>query len=75
MVEEKTGAVAPLESGARVRRKKGKGSMGTVKEIRTEVTAAGSNDPAEKGLMVIVDWDNGTQSYFTPNSLEVVAKK
>lgn len=66
--------VVPLESGARVKRKVGRGSVGTVREIRTEVTASGG-DPTDKGLMVVVDWDNGTQSYFTPNSLEVLASK
>jgi hypothetical protein len=71
MTEKSSEPVAPLEQGARVRRKAGWGSLGTVKEIRAEVTATGS-DLSEKGLMVIVDWDSGTQSYFTPNSIEVV---
>ncbi len=61
----------PMEPSARVRRKNGLRSLGTVKEIRTEVTAS-TGETGDKALMVVVDWDNGTQSYFTPNSLVVV---
>ena len=62
-----------LEVGSRVRRSTGKGAIGTVLDIRTEVTATGG-ETAEKGLMVVIAWDNGTQSYTTPSGLEVVAK-
>ncbi|MCI5064814.1 hypothetical protein MRY87_03715 [bacterium] len=73
MAEKSGEAVLALESGARVKRKgEGRGSLGTVKEIRSEITASGG-DSADKGLMVVVNWDTGTQSYLTPNSLDVVA--
>jgi hypothetical protein len=74
MNEQSKEAVTPLEKGSRVKRKTGNGSLGTVREIRTEVTASGA-DLFEKGLMVVVDWDNGTQSYFTPNSLDVLPRR
>lgn len=71
MATDPNSKVLPLEPKARVQRKSGSRSLGTVKEIRTEVTAS-TGEMGDKGLMVVVDWDNGTQSYFTPNSLVVV---
>ena len=55
----------------RVRRVSGNGSHGTVKELREEASAAMSAD--SRALMVTVQWDNGTFSYFGPESLELVA--
>ncbi len=71
MDSESTTEVLPLEPKARVKRKEGESCLGTVREIRTEVTAS-TGETDDRGLMVVVDWDNGTSSYFTPNSLEVV---
>lgn len=56
----------------RVKRKEVEGCCGTVTEVRAEVTAS-TGDTSEKGLMVVVQWDNGTHSYFTPQSLEKVS--
>ena len=55
----------------RVKRTSGVGCFGVVKDIRSEVTASPS-EKTEKNLLVCVLWDNGTQSYFTPDALEVV---
>lgn len=52
----------------RVKRKDGVGCHGTILDIRSEVTSTKA-DTDSKGLMVIVKWDNGVQSYFTPASL------
>lgn len=60
-----------LKVNDRVRRVSGEGCYGTVKDIRTEVTSTRS-DPKEKGLLITVLWDNGTFSYFSPGSLELV---
>ncbi|MDC0358876.1 hypothetical protein OAO01_08675 [Oligoflexia bacterium] len=55
----------------RVKRKKGEGCLGTVKDVRAEVVASGG-DSKDKALLVSVKWDNGTFSYFVPEALEVV---
>lgn len=50
--------------------RKGKNACGgTVRELRREVTATGG-DTSSKALMVVVQWDNGTTSYLTPDALE-----
>ena len=57
----------------RVKRGKGTGSNGTVKDLKTEVASTTNPRPDEtKGLMVQVLWDNGTLSYLAPEALEVV---
>lgn len=71
MATEKKGELAALEASARVKRLSGTGCLGTVKEVRSEVTAT-TGEMTDKGLMVVIDWDNGTTSYCTPGSIEVV---
>ena len=44
---------------------------GTVKGLRTEITAT-TPEARQKGLLVSVLWDNGTMSYFSPEALELV---
>lgn len=61
----------PFKKGDRVKRKDGKGALGIVEDIREEVTKK-AGDPDEQGLLVSVQWDNGTFSYFAPESLEAV---
>ena len=53
----------------RVRRIGSSACAGTVKGLRTELTAT-TVEAREKGLLVGVLWDNGTMSYFSPESLE-----
>lgn len=60
-----------LQVSDRVQRVKDPGLQGMVKEIRTETTS--KQDAKEKGLMVQVLWDNGTLSYFSPESLKKVS--
>lgn len=55
----------------RVKRISAPGCYGTVKDVRTEVTST-TPEQKEKGLMVVVEWDTGTRSYFSPDALEVV---
>lgn len=50
----------------RVKRVSGQGCHGIVKDVRVETTSATSK---EKPLLVLVQWDNGTASYFAPESL------
>lgn len=52
----------------RVRRANGQGCNGTVRELRTDVTAS-SADQRDRSVMVNVLWDNGTQSSMAPDSL------
>lgn len=47
------------------------GCQGTIKDVRSEVTAT-TGDSKEKGLLVSVLWDNGTFSYFGPEGIEIV---
>ena len=55
----------------RVRRVDKSGAWGTIKQIRTEVTAS-SQDAKEKGRMFYVLWDNGTLSCLGADALELV---
>jgi len=45
------------------------GVYGIVKDVRKETTAKGESK--EKNIMICVQWDNGTQSYFSPEALEI----
>jgi hypothetical protein len=53
----------------RVRRIGSTACPGTVKGLRTEITAT-TPEARERGLLVSVLWDNGTMSYFSPEALE-----
>ena len=53
----------------RVKRKGRDGSLGTVKNIKEEVIGT-KGDAKDRGLLIEVQWDNGTLSYFDPESLE-----
>ena len=60
-----------LQVNDRVKRKSGQGGAGVVKEIRKEIQNPSAAVKKEDGmLMVLVLWDNGTQSYFSPEGLE-----
>lgn len=62
-----------LKVNDRVKRANAPGCLGTVKDIRQEITQTGaSQENKEKALMINVLWDNGTLSCFAPESLEVV---
>jgi hypothetical protein len=53
----------------RVKRVSGSGCLGVVKEIREEIVGT-SGDTKDKAVLVKVQWDNGTLSYFSPEALE-----
>jgi hypothetical protein len=61
-----------IKPSDRVRRISGDGCHGTVKEIREEVTLS-SDTNREVGYIVVVLWDNGTLSAFSPEGVEKVA--
>lgn len=63
-----------LSVSDRVRRKDRFGSRGTIQEIRAESTISSASEQ-NRGLLVSVLWDNGTLSYFSPESLERVDGK
>ncbi len=52
----------------RVKRVKGGGCFGTVKDVRAEIST-NKSDTREKPIMIGVLWDNGTLSYFAPAAL------
>ena len=57
----------------RVKRAGVSGCYGTVKAVRAETINVTSHaDEKDKNLMVNVQWDNGTLSYFSPSALEPV---
>ena len=60
-----------LKPGDRVKRKNNLGCYGVLKDVREEVIGS-SGEAREKGLLAEVKWDNGTVSYFDPQSLERV---
>lgn len=64
--------IKKIKENDRVKRAAAAGCLGTVKEIKKEI-AGSSTDPTEKGLMVSVEWDNGTISYMAPEALEIVS--
>lgn len=56
----------------RVRRVKKTGPLGTVKALREEVVGS-SGEANRKEVLVKIQWDNGTLSYFAPESIELVS--
>ncbi len=60
-----------LKLNDRVKRVNVAGCLGTVKEIKSDVTAS-TAEAREKNITINVQWDNGTLSYLSPQSLEVV---
>lgn len=62
-----------INASDRVRRTDKTGPLGTVKQVRTEVTAS-SQEASEKGKMFYVLWDNGTLSCLGSEGLEVVER-
>ena len=52
----------------RVKRANSAGGLGTVRDLKTEISQA-SAESKEKGLMIVVAWDNGTVSYHGTDSL------
>lgn len=56
----------------RVKRVDAPGCQGTVKSVRQETIISSSNSEKERPTIVTVLWDNGTQSCFGPDALEIV---
>jgi len=52
----------------RVKRQDRAGCLGTVVALREEVVGS-SGQASHKEVLVKVQWDNGTVSYFSPESL------
>jgi hypothetical protein len=67
-------ATRKYKESDRVRRLGGSSCPGTVKALRTELSAT-TPEARERGLLVSVLWDNGTMSYFSPEALELVEEK
>jgi hypothetical protein len=61
-----------FELNSRVRRKDGKGPIGVVKEVRKELLNHSTLPREESDLMILVRWDNGTESFFSPAGLRLV---
>lgn len=53
----------------RVQRTNGQGPLGFVVSIRHD-SAAVSSTREESGVLVGVNWDNGSYSFFTPSALK-----
>ena len=64
-------ATTDLKVNDRVKRLGFQGCYGAVKEIREEIVGT-SGDTTDKAVMVKVQWDNGSLSYFSPEALERV---
>ena len=60
-----------LKVNDRVKRSSIPGCLGTVKAVKTEVTAQ-TVEAQERGIMINVLWDNGTDSFVGPDVLEIV---
>lgn len=51
----------------RVIRKNSRNCVGTVTLVRREI---GTSNKKSDNLLIQVQWDNGTKSYFSPESIE-----
>lgn len=60
-----------IQLSDRVKRAHGEGCFGTVREVRAEVSVS-SEPNREVGYIIVVAWDNGTVSSFSPDGLVVV---
>jgi hypothetical protein len=58
--------------GDRVTRVHVPSSAGTVKEIREETVAQGDSREKERPLIIGVQWDSGTLSYFGQQGLKKI---
>ena len=65
-------ATTELKVNDRVKRAGMERSSGVIKEIREEIVGT-SGDTKDKAILVKVQWDNGTLSYFSPEALERVS--
>ncbi len=61
-----------FKAGDRVVRVHVPGSQGTVKEIREETVQSGDSRERERPVIIGVQWDNGTISYFGTAGLKLV---
>ena len=64
-------ATKKLKVKDRVKRKDGKGSHGVIQEIREELAVTTAAPKDKEAVMVKVLWDNGTNSFYTLNALEL----
>lgn len=67
MTEDKMSNRNGFEIDARVMRADGTKIVGVITSVREDSQA--SSDRSERGVVLGVQWDNGTFSYFTPNQL------
>ena len=51
----------------RVIRKNSKNCVGTVTKLRREL---GTSNKKSDNMLIEIQWDNGTRSYFSPDSIE-----
>ena len=63
--------IKKIKENDRVKRIQGASTQGLVTLIRTD-SGGGAAERGERGVMIGVQWDNGTFSYFTPDALELV---
>ena len=61
-----------FKTGDRVTRVHVSGSQGTVKEIREETVQQGDSRDRDRPLIIGVQWDNGTVSFFGQQGLKKV---
>ena len=60
----------PFKEGDRVTRIHTAGSQGTVKEIREETVQSGDSREKDRPVIIGVQWDNGTISFFGTEGLK-----
>ena len=70
MAEENSGKNKKFKEKGKVKRVQGSPALGIVTSIRAD-SGGGASERGERGIMVGVQWDNGTFSYFTPDALEL----
>jgi len=62
-----------FEVGDRVKRNGSRGGLGTVILLKFEIL--GTDQEKKDNMMIKVAWDNGTDSFFAKEGLELVKKK
>ena len=59
-----------FEINSRVKKSGRESIKGTILEIKKELVSNSIKTHAEAYLMIVVQWDNGTRSYYSESSLE-----
>lgn len=61
-----------FEINKRVKKSGGESILGTILEVRKELVSTSIKSSVEPKDMIVVQWDNGTRSFYSKEALELV---